>query len=63
MGKSIGVELRRDEEVNTEEKREKLINEYKTLWNCDQIHISQPDQNGIVMIRQIPEVDMIEISN
>ncbi len=60
MGKSRGIALRRAEEVDTEEKCKKLINEYKLEWNCDGVRISEPDADGMVMIH---EIDIVEILN
>jgi IS1 family transposase len=47
---SVGVARHQAEEVDTEEKRTKLIAAYKIQWKCEHVTISEPDSSGWVSI-------------
>lgn len=55
MGQSVGVARHRQDEVDTPEKREKLMETYKAQWNCKEVRISEPDNDGYVSIYELPE--------
>jgi len=52
---SVGIKRHKVEEVDTPEKREKLVEGYKAQWNCKEVRISEPDNEGYVSIYELPE--------
>lgn len=60
---SIGIAKCRANEIDTKEKRQQLIDDYKFKWNCDQVHISKPDELGMALVREVPKINMNEVSN